>query len=161
MLGGRPVSKRIQITVSLVFAVATAVLSFSCGRSFFYRDQLLRIFDSQMIGIESASGHVRVAQVAPLAGSGTLPAELARGWSAFSGPFRSDTAPPPMYELIEAGLHCVGVVTYLVVPYWFLVLSSAVLVALPWLNLQFSLRSLLIATTLIAGLLGLLAWPGG
>jgi hypothetical protein len=44
------------------------------------------------------------------------------------------------------------------IPYWFLVgLTAAILVA-PWLRWRFSLRTLLIATTLVAVVLGFLVW---
>jgi hypothetical protein len=45
-------------------------------------------------------------------------------------------------------------------PYWSLVAASFTLAALPWLRSQFSLRTLLIATTLVAVVLGLAAWAG-
>jgi hypothetical protein len=47
---------------------------------------------------------------------------------------------------------------YVAVPCWFLVITLGTLAGLPWLpltGLRFSLRTLLIATTLIAGVLGL------
>jgi hypothetical protein len=44
------------------------------------------------------------------------------------------------------------------VPHWFLVLATIGLSALPWLRLRFSLRTLLIATTLVAVVLGLVVW---
>jgi hypothetical protein len=47
------------------------------------------------------------------------------------------------------------------IPYWFPVLLSAALAAAPWLpwwSKRFSLRTLLIATTLIAVVLGLIVW---
>jgi hypothetical protein len=44
----------------------------------------------------------------------------------------------------------------LVAPHWFAVLSFAALAATPWLPWRFSLRTLLIATTLIAVVLGLI-----
>ena len=43
-------------------------------------------------------------------------------------------------------------------PYWFLVLLTATLAPLPWLPWKFSLRTLLIATTLVAVVLGLIVW---
>jgi hypothetical protein len=43
-------------------------------------------------------------------------------------------------------------------PHWFLVLISATFAAFPWLRWHFSLRTLLIATTLVAVLLGLVVW---
>jgi hypothetical protein len=44
------------------------------------------------------------------------------------------------------------------VPYWFLVLISAALAAIAWLPWRFSLRTLLIAMTLVAVGLGLIVW---
>jgi hypothetical protein len=44
------------------------------------------------------------------------------------------------------------------VPYWLLVVTAAAFGASPWLLLRFSLRALLIVTTLIALMLGLLIW---
>jgi hypothetical protein len=47
---------------------------------------------------------------------------------------------------------------YMGSPYWFVVASSAILGVVSWLPWSFSLRTLLIATTLIAVVLGLVAW---
>jgi hypothetical protein len=44
------------------------------------------------------------------------------------------------------------------VPYWFLVLSSAGFATFPWLRWRFSLRTVLVATTLVAVVLGLILW---
>ena len=43
-------------------------------------------------------------------------------------------------------------------PYWFTVLVVSTLVVAPWLPYHFSLRTLLIATTLVAVVLGLIVW---
>jgi hypothetical protein len=51
--------------------------------------------------------------------------------------------------------------TYLTVPHWSLVLMTTMLSGvpwLPWLPYRFSLRTLLIATTLVAIVLGLVVW---
>jgi hypothetical protein len=50
-----------------------------------------------------------------------------------------------------------------VVPYWLLTVIVASFTAAPWIRSRwtFSLRTLLIATTLIAVLLGLVAWVSG
>ena len=47
---------------------------------------------------------------------------------------------------------------YFVVPYRFPTLVSAALAALPWVKRKFSLRTMLIATTLLAVVLGLAVW---
>jgi hypothetical protein len=46
----------------------------------------------------------------------------------------------------------------LFVPSWFLVVFAATLATLPWIHCRFSLRTLLIATTLVAVVLGLIVW---
>jgi hypothetical protein len=47
---------------------------------------------------------------------------------------------------------------YVAVPCWFLVIAFGTLAGLPWLGLRFSLRTLLIAMTLVAVGLGLIVW---
>jgi hypothetical protein len=46
------------------------------------------------------------------------------------------------------------------VPYWFCVLLLGTLVAVPWFPIKrrFTLRTLLIVTTLVAVMLGLIVW---
>jgi hypothetical protein len=43
-------------------------------------------------------------------------------------------------------------------PHWCLILIASALAAVPWLRWRFSLRTLLIATTLIAVVLGIIVW---
>jgi hypothetical protein len=45
-----------------------------------------------------------------------------------------------------------------VAPYWLLTAISGITAVLPWIRRRFSLRTLLIATTLIAVVLGLVVW---
>jgi hypothetical protein len=49
---------------------------------------------------------------------------------------------------------------YMAAPHWFFILLSTTLASLPWIRWsnRFSLRTLLIATTLIALVLGLIVW---
>src|SRR6476661_1986157 len=44
------------------------------------------------------------------------------------------------------------------VPNWFAVLAATTLAVCPWLRWRFTLRTLLIATTLVAVVLGLIVW---
>jgi hypothetical protein len=46
------------------------------------------------------------------------------------------------------------------IPHWFLVFSTAIFASTPWIPWRFSLRTLLIATTLIALVLGLAVFTG-
>jgi hypothetical protein len=45
-----------------------------------------------------------------------------------------------------------------IVPDWFVLISLATLAAVPWFRWRFTLRTLLVATTLIAVLLGVVVW---
>jgi hypothetical protein len=49
-------------------------------------------------------------------------------------------------------------ISFIYFPYWFSILLVTTLAALPWLRWRFSLRTLLIATTLVAVVLGLIVW---
>jgi hypothetical protein len=44
------------------------------------------------------------------------------------------------------------------IPHWFLIMIFCGLATMPWLRFRFTLRTLLIATTLIAAVLGLIVW---
>jgi hypothetical protein len=45
-----------------------------------------------------------------------------------------------------------------VIPFWPLILEAVLVAVLPWIRWRFSLRTLLIATTLVALVLGLIVW---
>jgi hypothetical protein len=47
---------------------------------------------------------------------------------------------------------------FIVVSYWLMIVANLCLAIMPWLAWRFSLRTLLIATTLIAVVLGLVVW---
>lgn len=48
--------------------------------------------------------------------------------------------------------------TIVQLPYWFLTPLFVMIASTPWLNWRFSLRTLLVATTLVAAVLGLIVW---
>ena len=48
--------------------------------------------------------------------------------------------------------------TQIIIPYWAFVLLTLPLAGLSWFHFRFSLRTLLIATTLVAVVLGLIVW---
>jgi hypothetical protein len=52
----------------------------------------------------------------------------------------------------------IGQNIWVLVPHWFPLIVSGLLSAAPWLSWRYSLRTLLIATTLVAVLLGLIVW---
>ena len=60
------------------------------------------------------------------------------------------------------GKYSLGGITtyYFVAPYWILFLVASAIASVAWLTSRFSLRTLLIATTLVAAGLGLFVWLG-
>jgi hypothetical protein len=60
----------------------------------------------------------------------------------------------PFFAQLPTG----SIVSTTLVPYWIPVLLTATLAALPWLRWRFSLKALMIGTTLVAVLMGLIVW---
>jgi hypothetical protein len=46
----------------------------------------------------------------------------------------------------------------LILPFWLLTITAATSIALPWLRWRFSLRTMLVVTTVIAAVLGMVVW---
>jgi hypothetical protein len=66
---------------------------------------------------------------------------------------------PPKYSRWGVGLEESGhFAPYITTPHWFVVALLAASTAIPWLRWRFSLRTLLIAMTLVAVVLGLVVW---
>jgi hypothetical protein len=51
--------------------------------------------------------------------------------------------------------------TEVLIPYWFIALSSVAIASLTWIRWRFNLCTLLIATTLVAVVLGVIVWSVG
>jgi hypothetical protein len=79
-----------------------------------------------------------------------------RGWELFHYPIHN---PERKFFFSEDGFYRDGENNF--APFWFPILLSVMLVALPWLPMarwRFSLRTLLIITTLVAAWLRLVVW---
>jgi hypothetical protein len=85
--------------------------------------------------------------------------DIDQGWHFLSGPVVTPSPPlyfPPLYAGFGYQLDASGITTA-IVPLWSFVLLAAVVAAAPWVKRRYSLRTLLIATTLIAILMGLIS----
>jgi hypothetical protein len=78
-------------------------------------------------------------------------------WYVISRPLQPVDFVPENERCFEVHRHEFGGY-FVAIPYWFPVIIFATLAALPWLPWRFSLRTLLIATTLVAIVLGLVVW---
>jgi len=64
------------------------------------------------------------------------------------------------YEMFGFALREKNGTSYVHVPHWFLVSAAAAAAISPWLRWKYSLRTLLVAITLVAVVLGLAVWAG-
>ena len=144
-------ARGVKIAWTAFWCVATLLLAVLWVRSYWHGD-----------GIETQRLHKR--WLIALAGGG-----FSIGWgeSTYGSDDRAwgyiheqphDSHLPPSFfgfrcELVPGNSSVVG-------PYWFPIAITAALAAVPWLprSARFSLRSLLIATTLVAVALGLIVW---
>jgi hypothetical protein len=69
-----------------------------------------------------------------------------------------DANPMPISGMDEAFAGFLFLNGMVAIPYWFLVPVSAVCAAVPWIRWRFTLRTLLIATTLVALVLGVIVY---
>jgi hypothetical protein len=80
-------------------------------------------------------------------------------WRHYSNPVADKQGALRIIKSYENAFGFAIVKPSLVVPYYFLVLVTGVVAVAPWLSMsRFSLRTLLIATTLVAVVLGLIVW---
>jgi hypothetical protein len=155
-------ARRLLNTASIVCLVLCVALMGMWVRSYYWLDELRGpCADGRLFGITSMSGQLVVSAWPPgLSNSSPSRAWL---WATEANPKSSPTLRglfPPM----EFARHAKGSSAVVnVITYWFLVLilgfgSSAMICQMRWPLRQFSLRTLLIAMTLAAVVLGMIAW---
>lgn len=121
-------------------------------RSYWRLDQLLKVAADGYSGIQSESGWVGVWW----SDDPNLSLYGRTGWRlrTFDGPRFLPDEPP--LTLILRPLKRVGDI--LQIPYWMVLVVTALVTAVPWFRWRFSLRTLLITTTLVAVGLGLIVY---
>jgi hypothetical protein len=138
-------ARRLRITVSVFFTVLAMLLCMLWVRSYWIADWV-ELSCCNSIGLLAVSrpGDI-LASLSDIAYAWTWrTAQVPENWSAPDSPF-------PVCELSfdEFTIRC---------RHWFPVLVCSIIAAAPWVPRSFSLRTMLIATTLLAVLLGLLTW---
>jgi hypothetical protein len=152
--------RKLRIAWSVGWGVAAVLVCVLWGRSYRERDELRgRVGIDRGFVLYSMWGRVEWddfylprAQIYPL------------GFVTYSG----DEVPKFIFPRKRSGVwrvfdfHCENHPQCFIVaaPHWYLVFASAVMGSVPWIGCkwQFSLRTLLIATTLVAALLGLIVY---
>jgi hypothetical protein len=151
--------RKLRIAFSVTCLIACVLLIVLCVRSYystvFVVGPLPNPYGSLLI--ETKQGRVTICLSY---GQGVLSAMNASPWGMHNKPLEEwEQVIPPLstraafsYVRWNINHH------YLILPYWFLTILGGTLTALPWIRGRFSLRTLLIATTLIAIGLGLIVW---
>jgi len=145
--------RRLRVAWSVFFGVLTVALCVLWVRSYWRQDDLAFITPNSMaVEIESSCGYLMGFVVHDSSGL-TVPKTYRNSKALPSKPTSAHQQ--------RFGWNVGASVTRLGFPDWFLSAIFAALAALPWLShlpFRFSLRTMLIATTLIAVALGLLTW---
>ena len=150
----RTLLRYIRIATTVVCLVLCGLLIVLWARSYWWRDRMtVRLSASRILQSTSVQGKVKLSVSSLQRGFGTMPdreliSNRVEKWERYL-PGASSLG---FRRLSDSGT--LGVV----MPYWFLSIVSSTFAATLWLRrCRFSLRSLLIASTLIAVVLGVAA----
>jgi hypothetical protein len=146
-------ARRFRIGVSVFFAVLTVLLCGLWVRSYWVTDLISRI-DSRSIAttIGSRYGTIYFAYFdAAIGYKGTANSAAPREWAYKAVDVYTSSDGPFAWRRDLASLH-------VVVPFWLIVIVAVSCGGVLWLPLRFSVRTLFIAVTLVALLLGLIMW---
>jgi hypothetical protein len=139
---------RLRIAASVFFAVVAVVLCVLWVTSYWKWVAFFgELPDTNAFSVQSGGGSVAVYMMRA-DGSWRLGIYDARKVMA-----KMQHMPLPAFQYgIESG------VTIVRAPHWFLLVVAGTAAAIPWLPWRFSLRTMLIATTLVAVVLGLICY---
>jgi hypothetical protein len=144
--------RRLRIAVSVSFAVVAVALCVLWVRSYWRCDRVIWTDDAGTFAVSTLQGELTIEML-------NVRVLLPEGWSR--GSFKVYDGDDNSFSdnerrtLLGFGWKTGSGSIVADFPIWFLALTCA---ALPWISLRFSLRTLLIATTLVAVVLGMGVW---
>lgn len=141
--------RKLRIAWSVAGGIACVLLIVFWARSYWIGDSLRLPASETRISVFSVKGTLSTSVY-------RSPIRPPHGWDWRSQ--RVSDMMPVVGPRRSWSYHSEGLGTYIIFPHRFLVLIVMVLAAAPWLPWRFSLRTLLIATTLVAMVLGLIVW---
>lgn len=157
----RKTFRYLRITVSVLSLTTCALLWVLWVRSYSVREIYQGLIGNHVLSIQLARGELGIGFWAGHYKPDT--------WAVRSEPVSESMKPlwlsakgqPPLSSLGIRWLRSVNPeMTLVVVPYWLLVLTTATIAAATWVKYsrRFSLRTMFVAWTLVAAILGLIAW---
>jgi hypothetical protein len=144
--------RKLRIAWSVGWGVLAVLLCVLWVRSYYRRESLNRVNNSNVQTVISSSfGSLMFNRFDLNLLESFLPPK-AHGWLYRKYELRTGYAEPPFSFIWNASEWRIAV------PHWFVLCILAALATSPWIRWRFSLRTLLIATTLVAVLLGAMMW---
>jgi hypothetical protein len=152
----------LRIAFSATCLIACVLLIALWVRSYWWRDYLYADAFVRQVKVQSIYGQLGVLWFADYEPTWAHGSETAEEWSTFVSKYGfggykyhppATASDLPTFDWLSSSD---GVSVLL--PHWFAVLLIATLATALWIPWRFSLRTLLIATTLIAVVLGLIVW---
>jgi hypothetical protein len=151
--------RKLRIAWSVGWGVACVLLIVLWIHSYWYQDQIV-VWMSNSMDVHSLSWHGWMG--VGYSWFDTKLEDMSRHGNTrvhfhYMGPHVDPPYPPAGWARsahnTPAQFYC-----GLILPFWFPVLLSAAIAAVPWIRCRFTLRTLLIATTLVAVVLGAIVW---
>jgi hypothetical protein len=146
--------RKLRIAWSVSWGVVAVLLLALWVRSYWRCDSIATPFASGGLSLHSVVGRCLIEFCIPNSDE-TLIYGIHSTEAAQDDDFRDLKFPGPLggFEFVSSPDN-----TWAIIPHWFLVAGAAALMGVPWLRMHFNLRTLFIATTLLAVLLGILVW---
>jgi len=135
--------RKLRVAWSVVWGVLAVLLIALWVRSYYRADKLWRIYSVVDSGVESEGGTLSYWHRTDVSGANGFP------WH--------HDAPYPGTPVYQFAYTNEGQVFAIIIPIWLPLIVIAPLGALSWVR-RFTTRTLLIATTLVAVVLGLIVW---
>jgi catechol 2,3-dioxygenase-like lactoylglutathione lyase family enzyme len=139
--------RKLRIAFSVVCGLLCLLLIMLCVRSYRQSDTLyVRVLGMRVVQFDSTLGHLLIESPSSAAGLWRHPRE----WYFMTHPAPQDESSGlPMFA-VSLTLASPGIL----LNFWIAVLALGLGAGMPWVKIRFSLRALLIATTLVAVILG-------
>jgi hypothetical protein len=145
--------RRVRIAVSIICAFACVALIALRIRSYDTNDIVSRVDSTgQLMTIGSDAGRIYVIHRTSFAAPVVSSLRQAHGWKLSTVPSRPTAATRKSFEWVS------GALQEIMFPDWFVLLSLISIGVVPWLKWRYSLRTMLIATTVAAIVLGAIVW---
>jgi hypothetical protein len=151
--------RKLRIAFSAVYGVLCLLLIALWVRSYSYRDNIQRMQPPRFCNVTSLRGRIEYSDTDVSHRSNQYPFREFQDWNLRSSPARTYLA-SQITSARKVDYYRSPLRTTIVFPHWLPVVVVGVLAAVPWMywSKRFSLRTLLLATTLVAILLGLAMW---